>query len=217
MSRARTLSRPGAAPSRTRAGPDVTAARAEAVPLTFAGFPAARWLFGLRIWSAMMLALYVAFWLELDGASSAATCVAILALPTRGQALEKAFYRAVATVVGVAASIAIAGLFSQARDLFVVAYAGWLGLCVFGAAFFDGNKAYCCVLSGYTVAIVAVFQIDSPQDVWSSGINRGAAIAVGIAAITLVNDLFAAPDASPTSCAASARPGGRRSTSAAPR
>ncbi|WP_237477985.1 FUSC family protein [Lichenibacterium dinghuense] len=175
----------------------MTAARAEAGPLTLVGIPVIRWMFGLRVWTAMMLALYVAFWLELDGASSAGTCVGILALPTRGQASEKAFYRSIATVVGVTASIAITGLFSQARDLFVVAFAGWLGLCVYGAAFLDGNKAYCCVLSGYTVAIVSVFQLDSPQDVWSSGINRGAAIAVGIAAITLINDIFAAPDVLP--------------------
>lgn len=127
----------------------------------------------------MMLALYAAFWVEIDGASSAATCVAILALPTRGQSFEKAAYRSVATVIGLAASIAIAGLFSQARDLFLVAYAGWLGLCVFAAGMLDGNRAYGAILSGYTLAIVAVTKIDAPRDVFLTGTNRGAAIAIG--------------------------------------
>lgn len=142
----------------------------------------------------MVLALYAAFWLEIDGASSAATCVAILALPTRGQSFEKAAYRSLATVIGLAASIAIAGLFLQARDLFLVAYAGWLGLCVFAAGMLDGNRAYGAVLSGYTVAIVAVTKIDAPRDVFLTGMNRGAAIAIGIAATALVSDLFAAPN-----------------------
>ncbi|MDU0220495.1 FUSC family protein, partial [Escherichia coli] len=60
----------------------------------------AAWAFALRIWLAMMLALYAAFWLQLDSASSAAVCVAILAQPKRGQALSKAGYRFLGTVIG---------------------------------------------------------------------------------------------------------------------
>jgi uncharacterized membrane protein YccC len=32
--------------------------------LKFAGFPLSAWAFALRTWAAMMLALYVAFWLQ---------------------------------------------------------------------------------------------------------------------------------------------------------
>lgn len=165
--------------------------------LRFAGLPLARWLFATRVIIAMMLALYVAFWLQFDGASSAATCVAILALTTRGQTLEKAAYRSAATVIGVTASLVLTGLLSQARDLYLVAYAGWLGVCVFAANLADGNRAYGAILSGYTVAIVAVEQIEKPQQVFSAGVNRGAAIAVGIAAVALVGDLLASPSLQP--------------------
>jgi hypothetical protein len=58
----------------------------------------------------------------------------------------------------------------------------------------DGNRAYGVVLAGYTVALVAVTQIDSPQSVFLTGVDRGAAIAVGIAALALVNDVFLAPN-----------------------
>src|SRR5260370_15832749 len=37
-------------------------------------------------------------------------------------------------------------------------------------------------------------QIDSPQNIFSAGINRGAAIVVGIAALALISELFAAPN-----------------------
>ena len=53
------------------------------------------------------------------------------------------------------------------------------------------------MLSGYTVAVVAVLQIDSPGQVFESGLNRGAAITIGILALALANDLFAAPDTHP--------------------
>ena len=98
--------------------------------LKFAGFPVSAWAFALRTWAAMMLALYVAFWLQLENGYIAAFTVGILSLQTRGQAYQKALYQLLMTVVGVVASIVIAGLLAQARDLFVIAYAIWLGLCV---------------------------------------------------------------------------------------
>jgi hypothetical protein len=55
-------------------------------PATIAGFPLSAWAFALRIWAAMMVALYAAFWLQLESASSAAVTVGVLALQTRGQA-----------------------------------------------------------------------------------------------------------------------------------
>jgi uncharacterized membrane protein YccC len=162
--------------------------------VTIAGFPLSAWAFALRIWAAMMVALYAAFWLQLESASSAAVTVGILALQTRGQAYQKAVYRVLATIIGVVASFVIAGLFPQTRELFMVGFAGWLGLCVYVGGLLDGNRAYGAVLSGYTVAVVAVTQIDSPQNIFLAGVNRGAAIVVGIAALALVSDVFAAPN-----------------------
>jgi uncharacterized membrane protein YccC len=162
--------------------------------VTIAGFPLSAWAFALRIWAATMVALYAAFWLQLESASSAAVTVGILALQTRGQAYQKAAYRVLATIIGVVASIVIAGLFPQSPGMFMIGFASWLGLCVYAGGLLDGNRAYSAVLSGYTVALVAVTQIDSPQNIFSAGINRGAAIVVGIAAVALVSELFAAPN-----------------------
>src|SRR6266478_438508 len=181
---------------RARRGAPVAATLVQGVSrtITIAGFPLSTWAFALRIWAAMMVALYAAFWLQLESASSAAVTVAILALQTRGQTYQKAAYRVLATIIGVVASLAIAGLFPQSRSLFVIGFAGWLGLCVYVGGLLDGNRAYSGILSGYTVALVAVTQIDSPQNIFSAGVNRGAAIVVGIAALALISDVFAAPN-----------------------
>jgi Fusaric acid resistance protein family len=162
-------------------------------PPTFAWIPADSWAFGVRIWIAVVIALAAGFWLELDAPSTAAVTVAILALPTRGQVLEKACFRLLATIVGIVAAIAISGLFSQARDLVLAAFAGWLGLCIYVSGLLDGNRAYAAVLSGYTVGIVAIEQLDAPGQVFQTAVARGSAIGVGIAAMALVNVLFAAP------------------------
>ena len=151
------------------------------------------WAFALRIWLAMMLALYTAFWLQLDSASSAAVCVAILAQPKRGQALSKAGYRFLGTVVGGVVAIALIALFGQDRVLLLVGFAVWLGLCVFVAQFLQDTRTYGAMLAGYTVAIIAVAHIDAPQTAFDAAIGRIAAITVGIVAITFINDALASP------------------------
>jgi uncharacterized membrane protein YccC len=166
-------------------------------PLSIAGVPMGAWAFGIRIWLAVVVALLASFWLELEAPSSAAVTVAILAVPTRGQALDKAVYRSIATLIGVTASLAITGIFSQTRDLLLAALAGWTGLCVYAAGLMDGTRAYAAVLSGYTVALIAIQQLDTPEHVFEGGMARGAAIAVGIVAIAIVNDVLAAPDNHP--------------------
>jgi uncharacterized membrane protein YccC len=151
------------------------------------------WAFALRIWTAMMLALGAAFWLQLDSASSAATCVAILAQPKRGQALSKALYRLLGTLVGAVVSLVVVSLFGQDRVMLLVSFTLWLGLCVFVAQFLQDTRAYGAMLSGYTVAIIALAQIDTPQDAFDAAASRVAAIVVGIVAITFINDALASP------------------------
>ena len=176
---------------------NATSAAVEPRPLIFAGFPANSWAFAVRIWLACLLALYASFWLQLESPMSAAITVAILALPTRGQALDKAGFRLLATIIGVMASIAIAGFFSQTDALLLAVFSVWVGLCVYAAAMLDGNRAYAAALCCITVALIVIQQIDSPQQVFPTGVARGAALAIGVLAYALVNDVLAAPDYHP--------------------
>jgi uncharacterized membrane protein YccC len=155
--------------------------------------PVQIWGHALRIWLAAVTALYVAFWLQLGGASSAAVTVAILAQPTRGAALAKAVNRIAATFIGAAMSIVIAGLFPGERVGLLAAFILWMCVCVFVASYFRGFRAYAAVLSGYTVGIITVVNIDAPQKVFTAMTDRVAAITIGILCVTLINDLFGSP------------------------
>jgi len=57
-------------------------------------------LFGLRLWASVCLALYVAFWLELDNASWAGTSAALVCQPLLGASLRKGWFRMIGTLVG---------------------------------------------------------------------------------------------------------------------
>lgn len=153
----------------------------------------AAWAFAFRIWLAMMLALYAAFWLQLDSASSAATGVAILAQPKRGQAISKAAYRFLGTVVGGVVAIVFMALFAQDRVTLLVAFSVWIGVCVFTAQYLQDTRAYGAMLSGYTVAIIALAHIDAPQTTFDAAVGRLAAITVAIVTITFINDALASP------------------------
>jgi uncharacterized membrane protein YccC len=151
------------------------------------------WAYAFRVSLAAVVALYVAFWLQLGGASSAAVTVAILAQPTRGAALAKAVNRIAATLIGATMSVVIAGLFPGERIGMLSAFVCWICICVFVASYLRGYQAYAAVLSGYTVAIITLVNIDTPQNVFTTMTDRMAAITIGILCVTLINDVFGSP------------------------
>src|SRR5438132_10745456 len=87
-------------------------------------------LFGLRLWASVCLALYVAFWLELDNAYWAGTSAAIVCQPQLGASLRKGWYRMIGTVVGAVVIVVLTACFPPDRAAFIVLLAVWCG---FGA------------------------------------------------------------------------------------
>jgi uncharacterized membrane protein YccC len=86
-------------------------------------------LFGLRLWAAVCLALYIAFWLQLDNAYWAGTSAAIVCQPSLGASLRKAWYRMVGTAVGATVIVILTALFPQQRDSFLLGLALWCAAC----------------------------------------------------------------------------------------
>src|SRR5467141_4934214 len=93
-------------------------------------------LFGLRLWAAVCLALYVAFWLELGDAYWAGTSAAVMCQPHLGASLRKGWFRMIGTVVGATAIVLLTAAFPQDRIAFLVLLAFWGGLCAFAATVF---------------------------------------------------------------------------------
>src|SRR5213592_4617395 len=70
-------------------------------------------LFGLRLWTSVCLALYVAFWLELDDAVWAGTSAGIVCHPHLGASLRKGWFRMIGTLVGAIAIVVLTACFPQ--------------------------------------------------------------------------------------------------------
>ena len=112
-------------------------------------------LFGLRMWAAVSLALYIAFWLELDNPYWAGASAAIVCQPQLGASLRKGWYRMIGTVIGAAMSVLLVACFPQDRALFLGSLAVWAAACALAATLLRNFASYAAALAGYTVAIIA--------------------------------------------------------------
>src|SRR5215471_6440586 len=99
-------------------------------------------LYGLRLWASVCLALYVAFWLELDNAFWAGTSAAIVCQPQLGASLRKGWYRMIGTVIGAVVIVVLTACFPQDRGLFLVALVLWQAACGFVATLLRNFASY---------------------------------------------------------------------------
>jgi len=116
-------------------------------------------LFGLRLWASVCLALYVAFWLELENAYWAGTTAAIVCQPHLGASLRKGWFRMIGTVVGAVAIVVLTACFPQDRAPFLVGLALWGAGCALVATLLRNFASYSAALAGYTAAIIASDQL----------------------------------------------------------
>ena len=152
--------------------------------------------FTVRTFLALALSLYCAFFFELSGASSAAVCVIILAQPNQGMVLAKSIYRLLGTLVGCGVALLITALFPQDRTMLIAAFTLFMALETALGSLLRDFRSYGSILAGYTVAIISVTNIDTPDATFDAAINRVAAIVLGIMAIAIVNIALAGSESS---------------------
>src|ERR1700728_1237393 len=99
-------------------------------------------LFGLRLWASVSLALFVAFWLELDNAYWAGTSAAIVCQPQLGASLRKGWFRLFGTLVGAVMSMLLTACFPQDRALFLGALVLWCAICAVAATLLRNFASY---------------------------------------------------------------------------
>src|SRR6201991_4915145 len=147
-------------------------------------------LFGLRLWASVCLALFVAFWLELDDPFWAGTSAAIVCQLQLGASLRKGWFRMIGTVVGATTIVVLTACFPQDRIAFLVLLALWCSLCAFAATVLRNFASYSAALAGYTAAIIAADNLGATggasPDVFLLAVTRASEICIGIACAGIV-------------------------------
>lgn len=152
--------------------------------------PAFLLLYGVRLWVAVCLALFLAFWLQMENPFWAGTSAAIVCQPVLGASLRKGWFRMIGTVIGGVFIVVLTGIFPQQRVEFLIALALWCALCGFFATLLRNFSSYAAALAGYTAAIIAGDQlglVGGPNgQAFSLAVMRVSEICLGIVCAGLV-------------------------------
>src|SRR5215470_10582967 len=147
-------------------------------------------LFGLRLWASVCLALFVAFWLQLDDPFWAGTSAAIVCQPQLGASLRKGWFRMIGTVVGAIMIVVLTACFPQDRIAYLGLLALWCSICAFVASVLRNFTSYAAALAGYTAAIIGVSTLGATggtsPDVFMLAITRATEICIGIVSAGII-------------------------------
>jgi uncharacterized membrane protein YccC len=151
---------------------------------------AENWLFSIKTFLAGMLALAVAFWLDLPRPYWALATVYIASQPLMGATHSKAVFRAIGTFAGAGAAVAMVPNLVNGPLLLTLAIALWSGLCLYLSLLDRSPRGYAFMLAGYTTAIIGFPAVDAPADIFSLALSRTEEILVGIASAAFVSSVI---------------------------
>jgi uncharacterized membrane protein YccC len=141
-------------------------------------------IFAIRLWASVCLALFTAFWLELDSPYWAGGTAAIVCQPQLGASLRKGWFRMIGTIVGAVVIVVLTACFPQDSVGYLGSLALFCALCAFAATVLRNFASYAAALAGTTAAIIAAANLGATggasPDVFLVAINRASEICIGI-------------------------------------
>lgn len=144
------------------------------------------WVFSARTFASAMLALYIAFSLDLPRPYWAMATAYIVAQPLTGAMRSKGVYRFCGTLLGAVAAVALVPNLSQAPELLVAAMALWTGVCLYFALLDRTPRSYVFMLAGYTAAIIGFPSVADPGAIFGTALARFEEITLGIVCTTVI-------------------------------
>ena len=146
-------------------------------------------IFALKTFAASMLALVIAFAMDLPRPYWAMATVYITSQPLAGATSSKAFFRVMGTLVGATMTVALVPNLIDAPELLCLAIALWVGLCLY-LSLLDGTpRSYIFMLAGYTVALIGFPSVSEPGAIFDTAIARVEEISLGIICASLVSTI----------------------------
>jgi uncharacterized membrane protein YccC len=146
-------------------------------------------VFALRTFAAAMLALSIAYSLDMPRPYWAMTSVYITSNALTGATRSKMVYRMLGTLIGATGTIALVPNLVDAPELLSLAIALWVGFFLY-LSLIDGTpRSYVFLLSGYTVALLGFPIITAPQLTFDIVSSRVQEIMLGIVCASVVSML----------------------------
>ncbi len=139
-----------------------------------------RVVFAANSFIASMMAIYIAFQLDLQRPYWAMLTVYLTSQPLVGALRSKALFRIVGTVLGASAAVILVPAFVNEPLLLSLAITAWAGFCLYVSLLDRTPRSYAFMLAGYTATTVAFSSVTAPDAVFATALARVEEIALGI-------------------------------------
>ena len=148
-------------------------------------------VFSVNCFIAAMLALWVAFRLDLRNPWWAMQTVYVTSQPLLSGALRaRALYRLIGTLLGAVAMVVIVPNLVDAPELTTAAISLWVAFCLYVSLLDRTPRAYALALSGYTAALIGFKSVLNPDEVFDTAIARTEEIMLGTVCAATTHSLF---------------------------
>ena len=146
------------------------------------------WIFATKTFVAGILALYIAFSLNLAYPIWAIGTVFVIANPYSGMTSSKSIYRLFGTLLGAIVSIAVTPFLINTPVLLTLFLASWVGFCLYISMLDRTPRSYVSMLAGYTTVIICynmVYYADTVS-IFDMALGRFLEIALGVVCSAIV-------------------------------
>ncbi len=147
------------------------------------------WIFATKTFIAGMLALYIAFELNLSYPIWAIGTVFVIANPYSGMMASKSIYRILGTLFGAIFALAVTPHLINTPWLFIFVLATWVGVCLYLSLIDRSPRSYVVMLAGYTAVIIcfnSIFYIDTVS-IFDMAVGRFLEISLGVVCSAVVS------------------------------
>ncbi|MER2252470.1 FUSC family protein [Methylorubrum podarium] len=145
------------------------------------------WAFSMKTFGAGMLALFLAFWIDLPNPYWALGTVYITSQVLAGATRSKALYRVLGTLLGAVVTVALVPNLVNAPELLTLAIALWVAGCLYFSLLDRTPRSYLMMLGGYTAALIGFPSVGAPETMFDTAVARAEEITLGILCASLVN------------------------------
>ena len=147
-------------------------------------------IYVIKLTMAALLAMSVSMYFNLSSPQTSVFTVFIVMQMYSGMVFSKSFYRFLGTLIGFIISLVLVSAFSQDRVWFMGFFTIWIAICAAAGFKYRNFISYGFVLSGYTVALIVLPNIDNPLNIYGFAIERISEVVVGLLSASVISEII---------------------------
>jgi uncharacterized membrane protein YgaE (UPF0421/DUF939 family) len=144
----------------------------------------------IKLTISALLAMSISMFFNLSSPQTSVFTVFIVMQMHSGLVFSKSFYRFLGTFIGFVISLVLVSAFSQDRVWLMGFFTIWIAICAAAGFKYRNFMSYGFVLSGYTVALIVLPNIQNPLSIYGFAIERISEVVVGLLSASIISEVI---------------------------